>query len=410
MVEAQAPPATDAYLDACLNGLGHAEAERYRGYNKHDALNSPLLTASTLGNRWLRLAMIQAVMRAPLNLRPLLGVKKSTNAKGLSLFTRAYLSLHENRAPAPRGPWLEKAGECLHALEEHALTGSGYSGACWGYPYDWQDAGFFAPRGMANCVVTCFVSRAFLHAYEVTGETRYLDTAASACDFLRRDLTVLHDSEDMLCLSYAPVPMTWVVMDTSALAGVVLAKVARHLDSQELRDDARRLLHYVVDKQTPYGAWYYSHPPSGSHITHDNYHTGFILDAILDYSEASGDDRFMESYRTGLEFYADRLFLANGAPKWMHDKDFPHDIHGAAQGILSFARAGSLHPDYLRLAEKIADWTLLHLYDEASGRFFYQVGRFRSKRFTLMRWCNGWMTWALASLASARRSEDGRAR
>ena len=166
----------------------------------------------------------------------------------------------------------------------------------------------------------------------------------------------------------------------------------------------------MVDKQTPYGAWYYSHPPSGSHITHDNYHTGFILDAILDYSEASGDDRFMESYRTGLEFYADRLFLANGAPKWMHDKDFPHDIHGAAQGILSFARAGSLHPDYLRLAEKIADWTLLHLYDEASGRFFYQVGRFRSKRFTLMRWCNGWMTWALASLASARRSEDGRAR
>ena len=48
----------------------------YRGHSKHDALNSPFLSALSLNQRMLRLVAIQAVMRFPLNTRPLFGVPR----------------------------------------------------------------------------------------------------------------------------------------------------------------------------------------------------------------------------------------------------------------------------------------------------------------------------------------------
>lgn len=386
-------------LDACVATLRYAEARGYRGYNKHDALNSRLVRTLAGWHRWPRILAIQAVMRAPVNVRPLLAVQPSINPKGMSLFARAYLTLHELAVPADgTASWLAKAEDCLDWLHGQSQRARGYHGHCWGYQYDWQDAGFFAPAHMPNCVVTCFVARAFLHAFAVTGRRAYLETARSACDFLLADLTVLHESPEQLALSYAPVDMTWVVMDTSALAGAVVARVAAATGESHLRRDARRLIRYVIDKQTAYGAWYYSHPPGDSHITHDNYHTGFILDAILEYSDASGDREVLPSYHHGVRFYAEQLFMRDGAPKWMSDRRYPHDVHGAAQGVLTFAQAARFRTAYGSLARTIADWALTNLYEPGEGRFYYQQGRWFTKRFTLMRWCNAWMAWALAAL------------
>ena len=115
------------------------------------------------------------------------------------------------------------------------------------------------------------------------------------------------------------------------------------------------------------------------------------------------DDRQWEAkYRLGLDFYARKLFNADGAPRWMSDRDYPHDIHGAAQGILTFARHRNAFPD---LAERIAAWALSNMYHPA-GRFYYQQMRYYTKRFTLLRWCNGWMARALASLRASQDQED----
>jgi hypothetical protein len=426
---------TDSFWHPLYSTLNYVESQNYRGYNKHDGLNSPILHALAGKTKLLRLLCIQLVTRFPVNLRPLLMVKKSVNAKGMALFSRAYLTLHELSAPFPEelkmcraapadnqgllgsqaqnathrsnGYWLRKAEHCLSWLADHSVHSHGYSGHCWGYPYDWQDVGFFAPSGMPNCVVTCFVARGFLHGYKITGEPSYLEIAKSACSFLLKDLTILYDSPDMMCISYAPVDMHWVVMDTSALAAVVLAEVSQHDDDTSLKLQARRLMNYVVDKQTDYGAWYYSHPATDSHITHDNYHTGFILDAILDYTDATKDFSFLPNYHKGIKFYQEHLFLPNGAPKWMHDKIYPHDVHGSAQGIITFSKAARFGEGYLAMAERIADWVIENLYNSREGHFYYQRGRFWTKQFTLMRWCNAWMAWAIASLLHSKRGNDG---
>ena len=408
------------YLKILKDLLRYAEHENYCGYNKHDGLNSRLLETLSFDNKYLRLIFIQGVMRAPVNLRPWLRVRKTINAKGMSLWALAYANMFQL---TQEEEYLRKALLCLDWLKTNSSK-NGYSGFCWGYPYPWQDVGFFAPTHMPNCVVSCFVGRAFMKIYRETRNAEFLDIARSTCDFLLNDLTRIYEDDTMLCLSYAPVPMDWVVMDTSALAGTLIAEVSAATGEDNLAQDAFRLLNYVVSKKTDYGAWFYSHPPERSHIKHDNYHTGYIVDAILDYSLATGNTRFMDSYWQGLEYYKTHLFLENGAPKWMNDKIYPFDIHGSAQGIISFSKAariissdqaagrgrgapghktghapfpipgGTLH--YAQDARKICDWAITNLHDNGNPFFYYQKTRLYTKKFTLMRWCNAWMARALS--------------
>jgi hypothetical protein len=388
----------DSIQETCRRALTWAKDRNYTGYNKHDGLNSPLLRTLSCNNKWLRILFIQGVMRSPVNVRPLLLVRKARNPKGLALFARAHLNLYR------------VTGDEEHRKEaERLLTwlldnpSQGFAGKSWGYGYPWQDMGFFAPAGFPNRIVTYFVGRALIHAHEELGDPRYLEAAGKAVEFILKAPKVLHEDEMTKCVSYVPVEaMTMAVMDVSALCGALVAMVGKHTGRSDLLDEAKRLLSWVVDKQTDYGAWYYTFTAGDSHITHDNYHTGEIVDSLLEYRFYSGDESFSEAYRTGLDYYRENLFTAEGRPKWMHDCDYPHDIHGYSQGIITFSLAGELD-----LAHRIARGAIEDMCAAAEGRFYHQRRRLYTKRFTLMRWCQGWMTYALSTLlvASDRREE-----
>lgn len=387
----------------------------WAGYSKHDALNAPWLEKVAGGFRLSRLLAIQLVMRSPLHVRPWLGVARARNPKGIALFSRALLSrtrLLEDEDAA------REAEALLDWLLEHPA--GGFEDLSWGYPYPWQDVGFFAPRGFPNRVVTANVVEALLDGYETLGRERYLDAAGGAVRFLVEAPRTLYEDADRRCVSYVPSgEVTWIVMDVSALAGAAAARYAAFRGDEALLDEAGRLVRYVASKQTDEGAWYYSDPPEDSHITHDNYHTGVILDAILSYERAAGGGEFAEAYRRGLEFYRRRLFEPGGAPRFMSDRRYPYDVHGAAQGVLTFSRASAAPGDgrgrgagsggaaeavpaagvdqdeAREMATRVLRWTLEHLYDPETGWFDYQKRRFFRTRVRLLRWCQAWMAHAL---------------
>jgi hypothetical protein len=157
-------------------------------------------------------------------------------------------------------------------------------------------------------------------------------------------------------------------------------------------------MNFTVNRKTDYYAWYYTYPKGKSPITHDNYHTGGILDGLIEHFEITGDDRYMKTYWKGLEYYQANLFESDGAPRWMNNKRYPFDIHGAAQGILTFKKAAKHEQEYLPQALKIAAWAIEHLYRENTHDFIYRKGRWFKWNYSLMRWCNAWMARALAEL------------
>lgn len=362
--------------------------QKYRGFNKHDGLNSPVLRKLLGWGRWPRMVAIQAVMRFPVNLRPLLLTSKVYNPKGLALFAQGLMCRYQ---ATNNKEFLDEALDLLEILKQNHSPDK-WHGIAWGYQYPWQDPGFFAPTATPNAVVTSFVCEAFLDAYRLTNDSQYLEIVGNAIEFFLNDLTVLKDTDDELCLGYMPVSMTMRVMDVSILVGTVIGQYAVFKNDAVLKSTAWRLVNYVVNQQTDYHAWYYTDPPQDSHITHDNYHTGFILDALWRYMKETDDETWMPNYLKGLDFYAKHHFSSDGAPRWMHDTEYPHDIHGAAQGILTFSRHVAEYPG---LAERITEWAIANMYDP-SGRFYYQQRRYFTIRFTLLRWCNGWMCRALS--------------
>ena len=227
------------------------------GHSKHDALNSPFLHALTCGNRFLRLAATQAVMRFPFNTRSLFGVPRLRNPKGIGLFAHAWLDFagHLRRRPGEGGgmsadgcsleaekllSWLvrqaspqarpsERLARAFGA-EGHTPPQSGtgrLKGLGWGYHYDWQDKGFFQPAHFPNRVVSCWIGFAFLRACEITGEEKYLAAAREIASFLLENPRRLVETADQLCLSYVPIEtIDWAVMDVSALVAAFCSKLA----------------------------------------------------------------------------------------------------------------------------------------------------------------------------------------
>ncbi|MCP5159882.1 MAG: hypothetical protein H6975_10805 [Gammaproteobacteria bacterium] len=370
--------------------LAWSREQDYREYTKHDALNSPLVWAIFGHHRLTRILATQAVMRFPLNVRPLLGVTRSENPKGLALFAMALFDSYEAFGEE------HYRIEAEHLLERLLMLRSpgDWRGACWGYQYAWQDLGFFAPKATPNAVVTAFVCEAFLRGYRVSGQPEYRRIVESASKFFLNDLTVLKETAAEWCLAYMPLAMQMRVLDVSILIAAVLAQLQAINGDERLAEHARKLTRYVVNRQTDEGAWFYTDPPDASPVKIDNYHTGFILDALDRVMTGLNSDEWRENHRRGAAFYAAHLFNAEGSPRWMSHQDYPHDIHGAAQGILTFSQPHhlQLHPG---LAARVIAWALTRMYDR-EGRFYYQQTRFYTKKFTFLRWCNAWMCRALA--------------
>jgi len=349
----------------------------FAGHDPFDALNSRLFQATPLAqSRNARFIWTQLVKRSPVDVRPLVRVPAERNAKGVALFALALLA---NSRRMKTEETRQQAREMLAALLSMKI--GGYSGAAWGYNFDWQSRNFFAPREMPTIVATAFAARALV-------EGGLHEEARSVCEFIKNDLPRSVDNETEVCFSYAPNSNTR-VFNASLLAAEVLANTGE----TELAERATR---YVVNNQQPDGSWFYGADPKQLWI--DNFHTAYILFSLQRIiNSTSCGAEFQPALERGYEYWKNNFFLADGWPKYYHDRPYPVDAHAAASAIVTFLECRSLDRDALKMAQKVATWTIQHLRD-SRGFFYYQRRRFRTIRKPYMRWTEAWMLYALSRL------------
>ena len=375
--------------DVLFAVLERADSLNYEGYSKFDGLHSPLTKALSFGLWPFRLIWTQVVMRAPINIRRVLFVRKGVNPESSALFARSNLDMYFLNKDEL---FAKRAKKCLDWLLAHNSSGNVYHGLSWGYHHPWQSPGFYQPPGFPNCYITIIVAEALLHGFRIFNDQRYLLASRQACDFVLRDLTVLHETKEEKSISYVPkMRADFTVININALCSALLAQVGALTGEIHLIEESRKLMTFVARMQTNEGAWYYTSNPRQSLVAHDNYHTGMILDALITYENVTGDNRFRVNLDKGLSFYRERLFTPEGAPRWSSYKTFPLDVHGAGQGILTFSLSGNLE-----MAHRVASWAINNFY-KGNGDFTYQKGRFWDKNFTLQHWCNGWMVRGLST-------------
>jgi rhamnogalacturonyl hydrolase YesR len=369
--------------------LHWCEQEEYKGYDPYDGLNSRVFRAVPLlrDNRLARLFWIQFFKRSPVNLRHLAGVKKDYNPKALGLFLSGYCHLYRKEN---KNSHLEKIRHFSGKLME--LKSAGWSGSCWGYNFDWQARAFFQPRYTPTVVATTFIGSALLDAYELTGETVYLENARSACNFILKDLNRTYDSGGCFAFSYSPLDKS-VVYNASLLGSRLLARVYSHTREYELIDPARESVRFCCHNQNGDGSWNYG--KQHFHKWIDNFHTGYNLECLADYARYSGDLSYQAHFDRGFEFYINNFFTEEGIPKYYHNSTYPIDIHSAAQLVITLFKTGRAGEN-IELLNRVLGWTIGNMQSD-KGYFFFQLNGFLSSRIPYMRWAQAWMFYAMST-------------
>ena len=228
------------YTTSFIDLKTYCEAEEFKGWDPYDGLNSKLFKATGLQNWDLAsLAWIQAFKRNPVNLRKIFVVPKQYNAKGIGLFLSGYCKLYKiAKAGDPsfgsKQELLEKITFLADLLEE--LQSKGYSGACWGYNFDWQArGGLFFPAHTPTVVATTFCATALSEAYEITGEKKYLDLVLSSVHFILKDLSRTPHNSGFL-FSYSPLKGNNTVYNASLLGAKLLSIAYRYTGNETYKD------------------------------------------------------------------------------------------------------------------------------------------------------------------------------
>lgn len=373
----------------------YCENEGFKGWDPYDGLNSkvfqalPFLKKSAI----CRLVVIQGFKRCPVNLRRLALVPKEYNAKGIGLFLSGYCNLYNAVKATPKlAESLGSPDSLKSRINELAellisLQSKGYSGACWGYNFDWQARRLFLfPKFTPTVVASNFCATALMEAYEITREKRFLEIALSAAHFVINDL---HRTEykDGFLFSYSPLQGNDTVFNASLLGSRLLSFCYKYTGNEEYCELAEQSIKACCSGQKPNGAWVYGMLPVQSWV--DSFHTGYNLDALIAYQELTGDNKYRKYIEKGFEYYIQNFFETNGMPKYYDNRTYPIDIHCPGQLLVTLARLHKIE-EYKEIAEKVIDWTIRNMQDR-KGYFYYQLKPGISSKISYMRWSNAFI-------------------
>lgn len=368
--------------------FNYCRSNNWAGYDPYDALNSRLFNATPLSkSRVCRIAFTQVLKRLPINLRPLLAIPKEQNAKALALFLTASLKLS-------RLGLLEDQ-EIIKSLADRLLELRSPDPAywCWGYSFPWQTRTVLVPKGAPNLVCTTFAAEALIDAYEQTQNSRYLDAALSASEYI---LDCLFWKEgDAVGFSY-PVPSVRSRVHNANFLGAALLSRAYKLTGEgKFKDVALAAARYSAARQNTDGSWYYGESRTQHWI--DNFHTGYNLCALASIGQNAETPEFESCLVRGFHFYKQHFFREDAAPRYFHDRTYPIDIHCVAQSIITLLRLGFLDKSNVGLAHSITGWAISNLWNQ-EGYFHYRSSNLYTSKISYMRWSQAWMLLALSAL------------
>ena len=249
------------------------------------------------------------------------------------------------------------------------------------------------PRGAPNLVCTSFVANALLDAYERCLESRYLNMAVSAAEYILK--LYWAEGDTVASFSYPLPSLRTQVHNANLLAAAFLCRVHKHCGENKFFEPAMNAARFSASRQHEDGSWDY-----GEHPTQrwkDNFHTGYNLCALQSICRSAETSEFESHIRRGFEFYRKHFFREDGAPKYFHNHTYPIDIHSVAQSIITLLTFKDLDENNVSLGHAVFRWAMTHLWDER-GYFYYRKLRCCTIKIPYMRWSQAWMFLALSTL------------
>ncbi len=384
-------------LDAFNKLEAYIEKEEFKGYDPYDTLNS-WIPFKLLG-KWPAAIATQIQKRNPINIRPLLGIKKEKNPKAFGLFLQAYSILYQK---TKNPDYLEKANYFYTWLNNN--YSKGYSGKCWGYNFPWANPKEYKAAFIPSSVVTGLVVKGLYEYYIITKRNNVINLIESACLFLEKDL-LRFENEEGISFSYTPITKD-ICYNASLLAGESFARLfSIKPDKIEYRNLAIKSVDFVIKRQHKDGKWNYAIDLDLKKEQQQiDFHQGYVLESIYEIKRLLNIDnkKWEITLKNGLNYYINKQFHNSGRSYWRLPKKFPVDIHNQSQGIITLLKLKGYNYKTLSFVKKIAEWTINNMQSKG-GHFYYQIFKTHKNRISYMRWNNAWMFLALSLLLTEKK-------
>lgn len=376
-------------LEKSIKGVEKwVEEHNYRGYEPFDGLSSYLYPL-TFGNLFAERILQQVVRQSPVNLRPLLGIKALESTKGRGFMAWGYLKMFKLTG---NPLYKEKTINCLEWLIKNKAPK--YSNFSWGNYFAFSSRSGKLPKYEPIIVWSSLIGHAFLDAYELLADKKYLEVALSICEWiieLPREVT-----DSGTCISYYAFRQSS-IHNSNMLGAAMLARTAKFSGNPVYLKVAKEAMVYSCSRQLSDGAWYYGEFANQHWI--DNFHTAYNLDSLKCYIDTTNDKAFDDNLTRGYKYFKNTFFEENGRPKYYHNRTYPVDIQCAAQAIDTLAYFSETDRSALELACRVVKWTIDNMLDK-SGYFYYRELPWIKVKTPMLHWGQATMYKGLTHLLS----------
>lgn len=363
----------------------YIESENFSGYDPYDTLNS-FIPFHKLG-KWPPVIAIQIQKRNPINIRPLLGIKKERNPKAIGLLLQAYSKLYQTN---PKPEYKQVANELFQWLTDNYTKG--YAGYCWGYNFPWASSEKYLPAYSPTAVVTGFVCRGIYEYSKISDNPKISQLINSASEFILNNLHTF-EHENTCCISYTTLQPDCCYNASLLAAEVLLYDVLLNKNQKHL-PIIDKACQFVINRQHNNGVWNYSwNPNTNAERVQIDFHQGYIIESLAIVNQLLKSATIDQAIKQGLAYYSSQ-FDDIGRAYYRIPKKFPVEIHNQAQGIITFSKLAYLHPNNKALATSIAAYTIKNM-QHKQGYFYYKQYRHYTIKTPFMRWSQAWMFLAL---------------
>ncbi|MEL6821581.1 MAG: hypothetical protein AAFP70_07470 [Calditrichota bacterium] len=280
-------------------------------------------------------------------------------------FAKAYLFLYEL---TDKQEYLKKAIKIADEMLTYASDG--YSGPCWGYPFDWQTNRGLWPKGIPFITSTPYVYHVFTKLYDVTKVEKFHDVARGIAAFAQFDLNKTLLPNGTTASSYSPLDNTSVV-NANAYRAELLVDSAIRFDNKEQLAEAEETIRFVLAAQDEDGSWLYDVVNPHDNFV-DNFHTCFVLKKLYQLNKHLQREDIRLAIQRGYDFYLDNLLDESGLPIpfWQVNRMqlVKREMYDFAEGINLGVLLADDHPKAWETAKRLATG-LLEKYQTREGYF-----------------------------------------
>ena len=400
----------DAVLNCLMAFCRWLDAAGFESYDPYDIWGTKYGLFSR--RLYYRVPLVGIPLIAPLllmemihpSLRSVL-VKKERFASADAQLALAFLNLYK---VSENELYLDRAVRLGADLLRTSLPG--YSGHCWGYPFDWQNASGLWRKNTPFITSTPYCYEAFVGLGEASGEAKYFDVAKSIARFVHDDLNDTPTSPRAAAASYSPLVHDKVI-NASAYRAFVLFDAAHRFALTQYLEKAEKNLQFVLEEQRSNGSWLYAAGTETESFI-DHFHTCFVLKNLFKINQHLRNAEVRQALTNGYAYYRKALFHPDGMPRYFARSPRTQivrvETYNLAEAITLGVLLGNEFPAAIGVPRDLAG-RLCREFQLPDGHFVTRVYRGGIRHTTpFLRWPQAQVFYALTSLLLAETERQAR--